>query len=146
MSCFDMETNEVCYTDADGVRKSLMAHYEYGQDAAGATILVSTRYTEADGITVVDTADGTVVAGACPVAPSDVEWVKQCDVADDGTSTEFFCRTITSFDSAGMVVDPVKVDYFAMDKVTIYEPAGTVGECPNCPPATAQGVLTSWGK
>jgi hypothetical protein len=144
MLCKDFETIDVCYTDADGVRTTLVAHYEYGADADGATVLASTIYTDAAGVPV-DTSAGVVSAGACPVFQPDIEWIELCDVAADGTYTEFLCRVITSFDTDGSVIDPVQTDYFEQDKVTAYAPAGTVGPCPECPPAEVKGVLTAWG-
>lgn len=142
--CKDFEVVEVCATDADGVRTTFLAHYEYGVDAAGDSILVATRYTDASGA-VQDLSASTVTAGACPVYQPDVEFERLCDVQADGTFVEFLCRTITSFDTSGVVVDPAQVAYFDLDKVTPYVPTGTVGPCPDCPPATAQGVLTTWG-
>ena len=142
--CKDFEAVPVCATNADGVRTTYYAHYEYGVDAAGESILVATRYADADG-TVVDLSEFKVTAGACPVYQPDVEFERLCDVQPDGTFIEFLCRTITSFDTSGAVIDPAQVDYFELDKVTTYVPTGEVKECPDCPPAVAQGVLTTWG-
>lgn len=142
--CKDFEVVEVCSTAADGTRTPYFAHYEYGADASGESILVATRYADAEG-NVVDLSTETVTAGACPVYQPDVEFSRLCDVQTDGTFVEFLCRTITSFDASGTVIDPAKVDYFELDKVTPYVPTGTVGPCPDCPPAEAQGVLTTWG-
>lgn len=142
--CRDFETVEVCATAADGTRTTHVAHYEYGTDAAGNTILAATRYTDADG-TPVDLSAAKVTAGACPIMQPHVDFERLCDVQADGTFVEFLCRTITSFDAAGAPVDPAQVDYFELDKVTTYVPTGTVGPCPDCPPAVAQGVLTTWG-
>ena len=142
--CKDFEVVPVCATNAEGVRTTFFAHYEYGADAAGNSVLVATRYADAAGV-IQDLAEFKVTAGACPVYSPDVEFERLCDVQADGTFTEFLCRTITSFDTSGVVIDPAKVDYFELDKVTVYAPTGTVGPCPDCPPATAQGVLTAWG-
>ena len=144
MLCKELSTALVCATDAAGVRTTAVAHYEYGLDAAGAVILVATRYTDAAGV-VLDLAASAVTAGACPVAQPDVEYERLCDVQPDGTFTEFLCRTVVSFDSAGAPVDPVLVDYFELDKVTEYVPTGEVGPCPECLPAEAIGVATAWG-
>lgn len=142
MNCKELATALVCYNDGTG-NQTLVAHYEYGKDAAGATILVATRYTGADGA-VVDTSGGTVVAGACAVASPDVEWKTLCDVQADGTSVEFCRRSITSFDANGNATT-VTSD-FEIDQVTPYVPTGTVEDCnQECPPETAQGVLTTWG-
>lgn len=142
--CKDYEVAAVCATDADGNRQTYFAHYEYGVDALGKSVLAATRYAEADG-SPVDLSAFTVSAGECPVYQPDVEFERLCDVQADGTFTEFLCRTIVSFDAAGQVIDPVAVAYFELDKVTEYVPTGTVGPCPDCPPAEVQGVLTSWG-
>jgi len=142
--CKDYQTAEVCATAADGTRTTYTASYEMGVNAAGESILVATRYLDADG-TVVDLSAATVTAGACPVFAPDIEFERLCDVQTDGTFVEFLCRTVTSFDAAGAVIDPAQVDYFELDKVTPYVPTGTVGPCPDCPPAVAQGVLTTWG-
>lgn len=142
--CRDFEIAEVCSTAADGTRKTYFAHYEYGVDAAGASVVAAVRYTDADDV-VVDLSASTVVAGACPVYAPDVEFERLCDVQADGTYTELMCRTIVSFDASGAVIEPVQVAYFELDKITPYVPTGTVGPCPDCPPAVAQGVLTTWG-
>lgn len=146
MQCSDNTTATVCYTDGAGARQSLVAHYQYGPGAtAGSVVLVATRYTDAAGVPV-DTSAGVVAAGACPVAPPDVEWEQLCDVLANGTVVEFMRRSVTSFDASGAVIDPVAVTDFALDKVTAYAVAGTVENCQTeCEPATAQGVLTAWG-
>lgn len=143
-NCRDFTTAEVCAADAAGVRTTLIAHYEYGSDAAGNSILVATRYTDTAGVPV-DTAAMTLTGGACPVASPDVEWERLCDIEAGGDFTEFMCRTITSFDTTGAPVEPGLVEYFELDKVTPYVPAGDIGPCPECPPAVAAGVLTTWG-
>lgn len=67
MKCGEFETQSVCFTDALGDSRPLVAHYEYGVNATGGMTLMSTRYTEVDGFTVVDTSTGTVAIGACPL-------------------------------------------------------------------------------
>ena len=63
--CGHTEIREVCYTDAGGVRGTLLAHYTYGA-ATGTvpTALVRTVFTNAAGVPV-NTAGGTVVVGSC---------------------------------------------------------------------------------
>ena len=68
MNCVEFTTAIVCFTPFEGDPRNLVAHYAYGPDGAGNMRLTSTRYTEADGITVVDTSTGAVSAGACPVS------------------------------------------------------------------------------
>lgn len=144
MKCTSISTEPVCFDDGAGNRQSLIAHYEYGLNAAGATILVATRYTEADGVTVVDTSAGTVSVGACSVAPPDIEFVKLCDVDAAGVATEFYRKITITFDAAG--VPTTTTQDLGLDMVTPYVVAGTVGECnQDCDAKTAQGVLTTWG-
>lgn len=63
VSCRDFTTELVCYNDGNTPRQ-LIAHYEYAK-GSNNTILLATRYTEADGLTVVDTSTGTVIVGNC---------------------------------------------------------------------------------
>lgn len=141
IKCKELSTALVCFNNGTA-NETLVAHYEYGANATGGTILVSTRYTNAAGIPV-DTSTGTVSAGACAVPLPDVEWEKLCDV-NAGVATEFFRRSITTFDSVGTAT--VTVTNWQLDKVTAYTPTGTVGACnQDCDPATALGVLTTWG-
>lgn len=141
IKCKELSTSLVCFNNGT-VNETLVAHYEYGANATGGTILVSTRYTNAAGIPV-DTSAGTVSAGACPVPLPDVEWEKLCDV-NAGISTEFFRRSITTWNAAGLPT--VTVTNWQLDKVTAYTPTGTVGACnQDCDPLTAVGVLTTWG-
>ena len=143
MKCKELSTALVCYNDGT-VNQTLVAHYEYGVNATGATILVSTRYTDSAGVPV-DTSSGTVTAGACPIASPDIEWEKLCDEnTTTGVITEFFRRSITTWDAAG--VPTVTVTDWELDKVTSYTVAGTVIACnEDCDAASAQGVLTAWG-
>lgn len=139
--CTQFSSGEVCFNNGT-TNQTLVVHYEYGKNAAGASILVSTRYTTSAGVPV-DTSAGTVTAGACAIIPPDVEFEKLCDV-NAGVATEFFRRSITSFDSTG--APTVTVTDWALDKVTAYVPTGTVGACnQDCDPATALGVSTTWG-
>lgn len=92
MNCKELSTALVCFNDGT-TNQTLVAHYEYGLNAAGGTILVSTRYTDAAGVPV-DTSAGTVVAGACALTPPDVEFELLCD-NNAGVITEFFRRSIT---------------------------------------------------
>lgn len=137
-SCSKVEKAVACFTDAAGVPSSVFAHTVY--DADGATIAL--YYTNPADNAVVDTSVGTVTAGACPVAQPDVEWQKLCDVQADGTAIPFMCRTITSFNPDGSVIDPVQVANFELDKVTAYTVAGDVGECNTCPDQAPIGLIT----
>ena len=63
IKCKELSTALVCFNNGTA-NETLVAHYEYGANATGGTILVSTRYTNAAGVPV-DTSAGTVTAGAC---------------------------------------------------------------------------------
>jgi hypothetical protein len=145
MECSSVTTALCCYTDAALVQSTVVAHYEYGPNAAGALILVATRYTDAAGVPI-DTTGGAVAVGACAVASPDLEYVTLCDTDAAGVVTEFVRRTVTTFDAAGV---PTSVGTnLAPDLATVYVPAGTVGICASagaCDASTAQGVLTTWG-
>lgn len=141
IKCKELSTALVCFNNGTS-NETLVAHYEYGANATGGTILVSTRYTNAAGVPV-DTSAGTVSAGACATPLPDVEWEKLCDV-NAGVATEFLRRSITTWDAAG--TPTVTVTDWQLDKVTAYTPTGTVGACnQDCDPAVAAGVLTVWG-
>lgn len=137
MNCRIVEKETACFTDDAGVPSSVYANTVY--DANGAVIAM--YYTDTAGA-VVDTSVGSVAAGACPVAQPDVEWEKLCDVQSDGTVVEFVRRSITRFDAAGDVIDPVEVADFETDKVTAYIVAGTVGDCDTCPVQAPLGLIT----
>ena len=145
MKCTSISTESVCFDDGAGNRQSLVAHYEYGLNAAGDTILVATRYTEADGSTVVDTSAGTVTVGSCSVASPDIEFVKLCDLnVATGVATEFYRKVTVTFDASG--TGTVTTADVALDMTTAYVVAGTVRDCnQDCDAVTAQGVLTTWG-
>lgn len=64
VSCRDYTTELVCYNDGNTPRQ-LITHYEYAKGSNNTILLTATRYTEADGLTVVDTSTGTVIVGNC---------------------------------------------------------------------------------
>lgn len=143
MDCTTVTTEAVCFDDG-AAKASLVAHYEYGKDAAGDLVLVATRFTEADGVTVVDTSAGTVTVGACVVAPPDIEILKLCDTLADGTVVEFLRVVRVQFDANG--VQTTTTSDTALDGTTSYVIAGTVGSCgQDCDAAVPRGVLTAWG-
>ena len=142
MNCKELSTELVCFNNGT-TNQTLVAHYEYGLNALGSVILVSTRYTDAAGVPV-DTSAGTVTVGACPIIPADVEWEMLCDVQTNGNVIEFFRRSITTFSSTG--VPTVTVTNWALDKVTPYTSTGVVGACnQDCNAALPLGILTTWG-
>jgi hypothetical protein len=142
MDCKELATAEVCFTNG-AVKTSLVAHYEYRQNAAGNTVLYATRYTDAAGVAV-DTSAGTVAVGACAVAAPDVEFIKLCDVSAAGVVTEFYRRVNTTFDANGAPTS-VAADV-QLDMVTAYAPTGTVGDCANqCDVTAPVGLVTTWG-
>lgn len=136
-NCRDEALAIACYTDALGVPTNVFANHVY--DSNGK--LIALYYTDSAGATV-DTAAGTVSAGACPVSQPDVEWLQLCDILADGTSVPFVCRTITSFNPDGTVVEPSQVDTFETDKVTPYVVAGTIGDCDTCADEVVLGLIT----
>ena len=140
--CTKFATAHCCF-DNGTTKTTVIAHYEYGVNAAGASILVATRFTDAAGVPV-NTASGTVTPGACALTPPDVEFEMLDDVLASGVSVEFFRRSITTFSSTG--TPTVTVTDWQLDKVTPYVIAGTVrAKNEDCDPATALGVLAAWG-
>lgn len=144
--CTELDPIVGCHTDADGNRVNVVIHYEYGKNAAGVAVLAGTRITDVLGVPVAAATGENTTAGACPVAQPDVEWETRCDTLADGTVVPFMCQVVTSFDAAGAVIVPSATANYALDKVTPYTPAGDVGTCPACSPATAEGLLTAWGE
>jgi hypothetical protein len=143
MNCKTLETSLVCYNNGT-TNETLVAHYEYGKNATGNTILVAVRYTDASG-TVIDTTGGTVTAGQCMIIAPDIEFEKLCDVnTTTGIVTEFLRRSVTTFNSIG--TPTLTVTDWQLDKITPYVITGTVGACnQDCDPVTSLGVLTTWG-
>ena len=144
MDCRSVSAVVGCLSVAGVPNRSVVIHYEYGPGATGTT-LVATRYTEADGVTVIALAAGEVVApGACAVSAPDIEWEKMCDVQADGSVVEFYHRIVTTFDAAAVptsVVTPL-----ALDKATAYVVTGTVSICDQeCDVVVPVGVVTTWG-
>jgi hypothetical protein len=144
MNCSEIAVANGCMTNAAGIKTGVNIHYEYALNAAGETIVYKTRYTDAAGVPIVLGAGESVAPGPCATIPPDVEWEKLCDKAATGVVTEFFRRSITSFNSAG--VASVVASDWQLDKTTAYVPAGTVGACQqDCDAKTAAGVVTTWG-
>lgn len=141
--CINTAPVAVCFTAENGTKQSLVGHVLYEQGVA-----IGQAFTTADDTeTIVDVTGGTITAGACPVFQPDVEFEQLCDVLADGTIVQFICRTITSFDANGDVVDPVATAYFELDKVTPYVIAGTVEKCNDeCEPVGSMGTITAWAQ
>jgi hypothetical protein len=112
-------------------------HYEY--DYAGAPAV---RITDLAGAPVAGATLANTTLGACAIIPPDVEWEMLCDVQPDGSSVEFFRRSITSFDAAG--TPTVVVTNWALDKVTAYVPVGVVDACPSCADIAVRGLVAAW--
>jgi len=104
MSCRKTEQLEACFTDAAGVPATITMNTVFNDNGSQHAVY----YTDAAG-EVVDTSVGTVMVGACPVAQPDVEWEQLCDVDADGVATPFLRRSVTRFDAAGAVIEPVEV-------------------------------------
>lgn len=65
--CGHTEIKEACYTNAAGVKATLLAHYTYaGSSGAVPTALVRTVFTDAAGVPV-NTTGGTVAVGSCGI-------------------------------------------------------------------------------
>ena len=146
-TCLNYATAEVCFNDGT-TSQTLIAHYAYGEDANGASVLVATRYTDAAGV-VFDTSLGTVTAGACVVEapiPATVTQKTLCDVQTDGSVVEFCRTTVIVFNNDGSVDEREVTDYDLGGTVE-YTVTGTVEDCKeqSCEPAVAQGVLLAWG-
>ena len=135
--CRNESVELACFTQADGSRVNLFANHVYDKDG----VLIALYYSD-DAGAIIDTTVGSVTPGSCPITPPDVEWEQLCDVQDDGTTIPFMCRTITSFDPNGDVIDPVRVDLFELDKVTQYTLTGEAGKCDGCPDSTPLGLIT----
>ena len=77
MSKKQIETELLCYTDADGNVTPVIANYKYefSEDSDGN--YVGTIYTELDGVTPVNTSGGTV--GVCDKIGLEEQDVEQCD-------------------------------------------------------------------
>jgi hypothetical protein len=143
-TCFAMEVTPGCLTTAAGTKETVSIHYEYRASAAGNPVIHAVRYTNAAGTPIILAVGDTVIPGACPVSPPDVEWERLCDVSVAGVVTEFFRRSITVWDAAG--VPTVTVTDWQLDKVTAYAPAGTVTECNlDCDVVAPVGLVTTWG-
>lgn len=144
MKCNDMEIGEVCYREGALAPRSLHVHHEYGLNADGKVVIVSTRYTDAKGVPV-DTAAGTLSVGVCPTVPPQVAYDVLCDVQANGSVIEFERRTITSFDALNVAT--VEVTFWELaDRTVVYVPTGTVAACnQDCDAAVPLGVLTTWG-
>lgn len=143
MNCKDFSAVAVCYTNAAGIKQSLVAHYEYRNNAAGVALLHATRYTDSAGVPV-NTSAGTVSVGACVVAAPDVEYQLLCDTSAAGVVTSFFRRAVSYFDATGAV--SVVVADFAIDKTTPYATTGIVGDCEvDCAIVPPVGLVATWG-
>jgi hypothetical protein len=143
-ACSDMTAVAGCLTTAAGVASNIVIHYEYRIAANGNRTLHATRYSNAAGVAITPAGTDVVTAGSCPIAPPDVEWEKLCDKSAAGIVTEFFRRTITTWNASG--VASVAVTNWALDQVTAYVATGTVGACDqDCDAVAPVGLVTSWG-
>lgn len=140
--CINTAPVIVCYTDAGGIKTTLLEHVIYENGVAIGQVFTSASDTE----TPIDTSTGTISAGACPVFTPDVEWEQRCDdtLNDGSVVVPFMCQVVTSFDANGVVVAPSVTTNYALDKVTPYTVLGTVlDECP-CVPKGSLGTITDW--
>jgi len=70
MKCKDITPIIGCLKKADGTFQAISIHYEYGQDAAGNTILVSTTYTDALGNPITPSEGDEASPGECSKSPN----------------------------------------------------------------------------
>ena len=146
-SCLNYSTAEVCFNDGT-TSQTLVAHYSYGTNADGESVLVATRFSDAAGV-VIDTSAGTVTAGACAMEamiPATVTQKTLCDVQADNSIVEFCRTTVVTFNDDGSVASRNVTDY-DLGGVTEYTVTGSVEDCKDqgCEPAVSQGVLLDWG-
>lgn len=91
--CAHTKIKEVCYTDAGGVKTTLLAHYTYATSTGTVpTALVRTVFTNAAGDPV-DTTGGTVVVGTCLLSVDDVFRVTAPLVAGNNVITHNLGRS-----------------------------------------------------
>ncbi|MFE2424647.1 hypothetical protein [Streptomyces hokutonensis] len=130
----DREFELLCDVAADGTPTPFLRRVSV--DSTGNTTVLDTAL---DGTTAY-TPTGTV--GVCPAEVTDYEVIELCDVAADGTVTPFLRRLAIAEDGTVTVTDT------ALDAVTAYTPAGTVGQCPLTAPqktVTPHGTQnTNW--
>ena len=83
MNCKDNQPQAVCLRSADGSKTSALAHYEYGDNTEGRTIISATRFTDASGDLLFNPADyEDITIGACPsnlVCAESQEWTYGVD-------------------------------------------------------------------
>lgn len=136
-NCLNNSAVVGCFDNGIDPPQSVIIHTTY--DNLGAPAV---RITDAAGVPVAGATAANTTPGACPVASPDVEFEQLCDLQGDGTTVEFFRRSVTSFDAAG--VPTTVVANLALDKVTVYAPTGTVVACGDCPPLAARGLQAGW--
>lgn len=144
-TCLNYATAEVCFNDGT-TNQTLVAHYSYGTDVNGESVLVATRFSDAAGV-VIDTSAGTVTAGSCPVEamiPATVTQKTLCDVQTDNSIVEFCRTTVITFNDDGSVASRNVTDY-DLGGVTEYTVTGSVEDCKENCISEAQGVLLDWG-
>lgn len=140
-ACRSVDKQAICITvTATGERRSGWMHTIYNPNGS----MFGFYLTETNGTLITDVAPITYASGTCPVSPPDVEWEPLCDLLADGSVVPFIRRSITTFDASGAVIDPVQVSDFALDKITPYVVAGTVGTCPTCPDEAPIGLVTDF--
>lgn len=91
---------EGCLTRADGSKRSVVIHYEYDLKAKGDAEVISTRYTEADGETVITLGLGeAITVGACLIqVDRTVEFIRGSDVLNLAAPYRSFSVTAYSTD------------------------------------------------
>lgn len=105
MDCQHFSTAIVCYTDAGGVKTSLVAHYEYRNAASGEAQLHAVRYTTSEGVPV-DTSAGTVEVGACSVSLGTIFGGGTQIAGPVRATTPAFNGALDTFDAASVAAVP----------------------------------------
>ena len=126
-----------CYSDGTNAPVSVIIHTIYDGAGQPAVIISDIAGTPIAGATLANT-----TVGACVLPAPDFEWVRLCDKQADGSSIEFFRRSISSLDGLGN--PSVSIKDYELDQVTEYTVTGTVDDCPTCKLLAARGLVTTW--
>jgi hypothetical protein len=77
-----------CYITANGEKRPIVIHYEYALNAQNQLSLISTRYTESDGFTVLELAEGDKIDACCCDGPGDKIGSEKC-YGEEGNSSAY---------------------------------------------------------
>lgn len=132
----DIEFVQLCDdTDSDPATDNVPFIRKYTRISSGITgVLISESFEDFE---LDMETEYTVVGdvGTCGVSDTETNDITLCD--STGTA---FIRRVKYINGV-----QVSVGDFELDGTTAYTAVGDVKACPTCAPATAKGVLTSWG-